>query len=184
MTAVAVLRRPARGRRDRARRSRRRCRPPKLPTCTRRCSATPSSSVDRSGGELLVNPVNDDLPAEYRTDAAPRPSFEPSSPTPSAAPRRSGSSGRSDRRSARAGKHRYRPARRTPRSRSSPRRRRCSRTVIDSAAMKLRTNEVVLGPSTRGRTYYAGFTAPIDLRRRLRPPNLPTLAARATPTST
>ena len=37
-----------------------------------------------------------------------------------------------------------------------------TRTVIDSAAMKLRQNQTVLGPSTRGRTYYAGFTAPID----------------------
>lgn len=53
-----------------------------------------------------------------------------------------------------------------------------SRTVIDSAAMKLRTNEVVLGPSTRGRTYYAGFTAPIDFDGAFEAPNLPTLAAR------
>lgn len=37
-----------------------------------------------------------------------------------------------------------------------------TRTVVDSAAMKLRQNQTVLGPSTRGRTYYAGFTAPID----------------------
>ena len=37
-----------------------------------------------------------------------------------------------------------------------------SRTLIDEAAMKLRTNEVVLGPTTESRTYYAGFTEPID----------------------
>ncbi|TKX77053.1 DUF2064 domain-containing protein, partial [Halorubrum sp. SD626R] len=53
-----------------------------------------------------------------------------------------------------------------------------SRTLVDSAAMKLRTNEVVLGPSTRGRTYYAGFTEPIDFEGAFDAPSLPTLAAR------
>ena len=37
-----------------------------------------------------------------------------------------------------------------------------SRTLVDSAAMKLRTNGVVLGPATEGRVYYAGFTEPVD----------------------
>ena len=37
-----------------------------------------------------------------------------------------------------------------------------SRLIVDSAAMKLRTNEVVVGPATEGRSYYAGFTEPID----------------------
>ncbi|MFW6321268.1 MAG: hypothetical protein ACOC0Z_05405 [Halohasta sp.] len=37
-----------------------------------------------------------------------------------------------------------------------------TRTLVDSAAMKLRTNEVVLGPATEGRVYYAGFTEPVD----------------------
>ncbi|MFW5977634.1 MAG: hypothetical protein ACOCP2_00170 [Halohasta sp.] len=37
-----------------------------------------------------------------------------------------------------------------------------SRLQVDSAAMKLRTNEVVLGPATEGRVYYAGFTEPVD----------------------
>ncbi|XVH31785.1 DUF2064 domain-containing protein [Haloferacaceae archaeon DSL9] len=53
------------------------------------------------------------------------------------------------------------------------------RTVIDTAAMKLRTNEVVLGPATKGRTYYAGFTAPIDFDGAFAPPEIETLAERA-----
>jgi len=37
-----------------------------------------------------------------------------------------------------------------------------SRLIVDSAAMKLRTNQVVIGPATDGRSYYAGFSDPID----------------------
>lgn len=36
------------------------------------------------------------------------------------------------------------------------------RSVIDGGAMKLRSNEVVLGPSTDGGVFFAGFTEPID----------------------
>ncbi|UIO98738.1 hypothetical protein Hbl1158_09290 [Halobaculum sp. CBA1158] len=54
-----------------------------------------------------------------------------------------------------------------------------TRTVIDSAAMKLRGNQTVLGPSTRGRTYYAGFTAPIDYEAAFEGPELETLVDRA-----
>ncbi len=55
-----------------------------------------------------------------------------------------------------------------------------TRTIVDSAAMKLRTNEVVLGPATGGRAYYAGFTEPIDYAGAFAPPELETLTARAT----
>ncbi|MFA9518293.1 hypothetical protein ACERIT_13945 [Halopenitus sp. H-Gu1] len=37
-----------------------------------------------------------------------------------------------------------------------------TRQVIDAAAMKLRSMSTVLGPSSRGRCYYAGFTEAID----------------------
>jgi len=37
-----------------------------------------------------------------------------------------------------------------------------TRLIVDSAAMKLRTNEVVIGPATEGKAYYAGFTKPVD----------------------
>jgi glycosyltransferase A (GT-A) superfamily protein (DUF2064 family) len=49
------------------------------------------------------------------------------------------------------------------------------RSTVDSAAMNLRTNEVVLGPSTDGRVYYAGFTAPIDFESAFETPELETL---------
>jgi glycosyltransferase A (GT-A) superfamily protein (DUF2064 family) len=49
------------------------------------------------------------------------------------------------------------------------------RSTIDSAAMNLRTNEVVLGPSTDGRVYYAGFTAPIDFEAAFATPEAETL---------
>lgn len=37
-----------------------------------------------------------------------------------------------------------------------------TRLVVDSAAMKLRTNEAVIGPATEGSVYYAGFTETVD----------------------
>lgn len=49
------------------------------------------------------------------------------------------------------------------------------RSTVDSAAMKLRSNEVVLGSSTDGRVYYAGFTAPIDFEGAFASPELETL---------
>ncbi|SEO71628.1 hypothetical protein SAMN04487948_104334 [Halogranum amylolyticum] len=54
-----------------------------------------------------------------------------------------------------------------------------TRTAIDSAAMKLRTNEVVLAPSTEGRVYYAGFTDPVDFDGAFAAPEVETLADRA-----
>ncbi|PSP54456.1 hypothetical protein BRC82_09710 [Halobacteriales archaeon QS_1_67_19] len=53
-----------------------------------------------------------------------------------------------------------------------------TRKEIDSAAMKLRRNEVVLGPSDRGRVYFAGFTEPIDFEGAYRTPEVETLATR------
>jgi hypothetical protein len=53
-----------------------------------------------------------------------------------------------------------------------------TRTLIDNAAMKLRRSEVVLGASTRGRVYYAGFTEPIDFADAFAEPPLETLTAR------
>jgi hypothetical protein len=53
-----------------------------------------------------------------------------------------------------------------------------TRPLIDSAAMKLRRSAVVLGPSTRGRRYYAGFTDSVDFAGAFDPPELETLTAR------
>ncbi|WP_276261040.1 hypothetical protein [Haloglomus litoreum] len=55
----------------------------------------------------------------------------------------------------------------------------CSRQEIDEAAMKLRRAPVVLGPSTGGRVYFAGFTEPIDFDGAYTPPALRTLTDRA-----
>ncbi|WP_253739170.1 hypothetical protein [Halohasta salina] len=54
-----------------------------------------------------------------------------------------------------------------------------SRTLVDSAAMKLRTNAVVVGPATEGRAYYAGFTEPVDFEGCLGGIELQRLANRA-----
>jgi glycosyltransferase A (GT-A) superfamily protein (DUF2064 family) len=53
------------------------------------------------------------------------------------------------------------------------------RTLVDNAAMKLRRSGVVLGPSTRGRTYYAGFGTAVDFTDALGGLELPTLSRRA-----
>ncbi|MFB6074173.1 MAG: hypothetical protein ABEJ89_04095 [Haloarculaceae archaeon] len=54
-----------------------------------------------------------------------------------------------------------------------------ARSDIDSAAMKLRSSDVVLGPTTDGRVYYAGFAAPIDFADALATPAVETLVDRA-----
>lgn len=53
------------------------------------------------------------------------------------------------------------------------------RQHVDSAAMKLRRSEVVLGPTTDGRVYYAGFGDPIDFTDAYDPPAVETLIERA-----
>ncbi len=53
------------------------------------------------------------------------------------------------------------------------------RQHVDSAAMKLRRSEVVLGPSTDGRVYYAAFAEPIDFTDAYARPAVRTLTERA-----
>ncbi|MFB6108764.1 MAG: hypothetical protein ABEJ82_07995 [Haloplanus sp.] len=53
-----------------------------------------------------------------------------------------------------------------------------ARTLVDNAAMKLRRSSVVLGPSTRGRTYYAAFADPVDFDGAFAAPELETLTHR------
>jgi glycosyltransferase A (GT-A) superfamily protein (DUF2064 family) len=54
-----------------------------------------------------------------------------------------------------------------------------TRKEIDSAAMKLRRNEVVLGPSERGRVHFAGFTETIDFEDAYDTPAIESLTRRA-----
>ncbi|GGL23495.1 hypothetical protein GCM10009037_03810 [Halarchaeum grantii] len=53
------------------------------------------------------------------------------------------------------------------------------RKNLDSAAMKLRRRDVVLGPASDGRVYYAAFAEPIDFAGAYAVPEVDTLAARA-----
>ncbi|MFB6136704.1 MAG: DUF2064 domain-containing protein [Halobacteriaceae archaeon] len=53
------------------------------------------------------------------------------------------------------------------------------RTVVDSAAMRLRRRGVVLGPDDRGGVYYAGFAEPIQFSEAYAPPAVESLARRA-----
>lgn len=50
------------------------------------------------------------------------------------------------------------------------------RQHIDTAAMKLRSSPVVVGPSTEGRVFYAGFTEPIDFTEAYATPEVQSLA--------
>jgi len=54
-----------------------------------------------------------------------------------------------------------------------------SRQLVDSAAMKLRTSDVVLGPTGEGRVYYAGFGEPIDFEDAYATPTVETIGERA-----
>jgi hypothetical protein len=54
-----------------------------------------------------------------------------------------------------------------------------ARRHIDSAAMKLRRDDVVLGPATDGRLYFAGFGSPIDFEHALESQPLETMTTRA-----
>lgn len=54
-----------------------------------------------------------------------------------------------------------------------------ARQVVDNAAMKLRRQEVVLGPAGDGRVYYAGFGEPLDFTDVYAPPAVETLTERA-----
>jgi hypothetical protein len=53
------------------------------------------------------------------------------------------------------------------------------RPFVDSAAMKLRSSEVVLGPATDGRVTYAGFADPLDFTEAYATPTIETLTDRA-----
>lgn len=54
-----------------------------------------------------------------------------------------------------------------------------SRETLGTLTMKLRTRDTVVGPSTGGRVYLAGFRSPIDFADLFDPPALQTVVARA-----
>jgi hypothetical protein len=53
------------------------------------------------------------------------------------------------------------------------------RTAMDTGGMKLRTNDVVLGPTVEGRVHYAAFGQPIDFTDAFASPALETLTTKA-----
>ena len=53
------------------------------------------------------------------------------------------------------------------------------RKDVDSAAMKLRRSEVVLGPADDGDVYFAGFKSPVDFEGAFEPPAVENANARA-----
>ncbi|WP_410767126.1 DUF2064 domain-containing protein [Haloferax sp. DFSO60] len=138
-------------------------------------------AVSRSGGELLVNyRADDDLPEEYVADVSAEDElrdivadavgdlddvrFEP----------QVGSSF-----SARAGNtvtHLLRDEDIQSVAVVTPTVPQLGRQHIDTAAMKLRSSQVVVGPSTEGRVFYAGFTEPIDFTDAYETPEIQTLA--------
>ncbi|ELY99776.1 hypothetical protein C482_09832 [Natrialba chahannaoensis JCM 10990] len=54
-----------------------------------------------------------------------------------------------------------------------------ARTEIDGAAMSLRRHDTVIGPSSNGRAYFAGFSDPIDFTDAYETPSVSTLATQA-----
>ncbi|MCG1003355.1 MULTISPECIES: DUF2064 domain-containing protein [Halobacterium] len=54
-----------------------------------------------------------------------------------------------------------------------------ARKHVDSAALKLRRNPVVVGPSREGSLYFAGFREPIDFEGAWSPPEIENVTARA-----
>jgi len=124
-------------------------------------------AVDRSGGELLVNYLADDqLPAAYRTDidsAAELRSIAVDTLDDVSDVRFEPQVGSTV--SARAGNtitHLLETEGVSSAAVVFATAPLMSRLLVDSAAMKLRTNQVVIGPATEGRSYYAGFSEPID----------------------
>lgn len=141
-------------------------------------------AVHRSGGDLLVNyPADDDLPAAHRTDTSPEAELRALVTDTLGADadvrfeKQVGST--FDARAGNTVTHLLRDEEADSVAIVRPTAPLLSRTIIDSAAMKLRTNQVVLGPSTRGRTYYAGFSQPIDFEGGFDAPSVRTLTDRA-----
>lgn len=54
-----------------------------------------------------------------------------------------------------------------------------NRSIVGGAAMKLRSSDVVLGPTSDGRVYFAGFGGGVDFENAFDPPAVETLTERA-----
>ena len=124
-------------------------------------------AVERSGAELLVNyPESDHLPEAHRTDTEPvaelRAVVADAVDDPDAVRFEPQVGSTFSARAGNTATHLLREEEATSVAIVRGTAPLLTRQLIDEAAMKLRTNEVVLGPTTEGRVYYAGFTEPID----------------------
>jgi glycosyltransferase A (GT-A) superfamily protein (DUF2064 family) len=141
-------------------------------------------TVDRRGGDLLVNFRPDDLlPEEHRTDTAAEAEVRAiaadalDDPSVARFEPQVGST-----QSARVGNtvsHLLREEEADSVAVLTGTTPFVTRPAIDQAAMKLRSNEVVLGPGHGGSIYYAGFTEPVDFSDALETPALWHLTAAA-----
>ena len=142
-------------------------------------------TVASSGGDLLVNYRDDEtLPAEYNGGD---PEAEVRSLVDDALTEESASNVRLERqvgstRSARVGNtvtHLLEREETASVGVLEPTAPLVGRTEIDGAAMSIRRHDVVLGPSSSGRTYFAAFSDSIDFADADTVPELATLATRA-----
>jgi glycosyltransferase A (GT-A) superfamily protein (DUF2064 family) len=141
-------------------------------------------AVERSGGDLLVNYRPDDLlPDEYVTDtaseAAVRAVVADALEDPSAARYEPQVGSSFDARAGNTVTHLLREegVQSVAVVRGSALF--LTRTVVDSAAMKLRSTPTVLGPAPDGRVYYAAFAEDIDFDGAFGAPEVETLTSRA-----
>lgn len=140
-------------------------------------------AVAASGGELLVNyPTDDQLPAAHRTETAPEAELRAiaadtlDSLSDVRFEKQVGST--LDARVGNTITHLLREEEVRSAAAVRPTSPLLNRSLIDAAAMKIRTNDVVLGPSTKGRCFYAAFSEPIDFDGAYATPELQTLAER------
>lgn len=141
-------------------------------------------AAERSGGDLLVNyPAAESIPEECATDASPEAELRAL-----VADALGGTEGVrfevqvGSSFSARAGNtatHLLREEGAVSVAIVRPTAPFLGRTHVDSAAMKLRSSAVVLGPATDGRVHYAGFADTVDFEGGFDDPELETLTARA-----
>lgn len=137
-----------------------------------------------SGGELLVyHPTDDQLPAAHRTETAPvdelRALLETALPAGDDVrfePQGGSSAGA---RVTNAATHLLQEEDEASVAVLDGRAPTLDRAALDSAGMKLRRSEAVIGPAPNGRATYLGLTEPMDLEGAWGPPQLNPLVERA-----
>lgn len=141
-------------------------------------------AIARSSGELLINYRDPaDLPSEYRTDGDVEAEFrghaKQALDNPDAARFEVQVGSSFDARAGNTVTHLLRDEDASSVSILDGQTPTITRPDLDTAGMKLRRSDVVIGPSPGGHVYYAGFTEPIDFNEAFAPPEVQTLTTRA-----